>query len=338
LPTPEVYEGIEVELRVIERAWLRVMVDGEKAFEGILEKGAERAWRGSERISLRCGNAGGVEVTVNGEYLGLLGGRGQVVDMEWAAGWVPTPMRTVTPTSTPTKTLTPSPTNIPTWTPIETPTLTRIATSTPTPTPYAVVLAEVLNVRSGPGIVYDVIGKLEEGSQIPIKAQTEEGTWYQIVTPRYRRGWIYGDLVKVIGYKNGIPVMTAVPPTPDISPPTIPVLVYPPNGSTVPQNNNPKCDAKGYHGIIWFFDWEDSYDPSGIWQYELYVMHRGAKGPLIHTYVTESEYTYDDSSACGYIADKNLSNWTWKVRAQDRFGNWSEWSDIWIFNVEPLKR
>lgn len=101
-PTPRAPAGVEVELRIVERAWLRVVVDGEVAFEGALEAGSRRTWRGRESVALRCGNAGGVRVTVNGEDLGLLGERGQVVEEEWLAeGVTPTPATpevTATPT------------------------------------------------------------------------------------------------------------------------------------------------------------------------------------------------------------------------------------------------
>jgi cytoskeleton protein RodZ len=94
-PTPRVSAGIEVELNIVEYAWLRVLVDGEEAFVGSLEAGTTRTFRGRESVALRCGNAGGVEATVNGEPLGLLGERGQVVDMEWfAEGITPTPTTT----------------------------------------------------------------------------------------------------------------------------------------------------------------------------------------------------------------------------------------------------
>ena len=104
-PTPRVSTGIEVELNIVEYAWMRVIVDGDEVFAGSLEAGTTRTWRGRESVALRCGNAGGVEATVNGEPLGLLGERGQVVDMEWfAVGVTPTPVTpevTVTPTVTP---------------------------------------------------------------------------------------------------------------------------------------------------------------------------------------------------------------------------------------------
>jgi cytoskeleton protein RodZ len=81
---------VEVELRIVEYSWLRVIVDGEEVFAGSLEEGTTRTWRGRESIALRCGNAGGVEATVNGEPLGILGERGQVVDLEWLAEGVTT--------------------------------------------------------------------------------------------------------------------------------------------------------------------------------------------------------------------------------------------------------
>lgn len=98
--TPRVSAGIEVELRIVEYAWLRVIVDGEQVFVGSLEAGTTQIWRGEKSIAIRCGNAGGVEAIVNGEPLGLLGERGQVVDMEWLAeGIMP---EVTTPTITPT--------------------------------------------------------------------------------------------------------------------------------------------------------------------------------------------------------------------------------------------
>jgi cytoskeletal protein RodZ len=99
-PAPSASAGVEVELNIVEYAWLRITVDGEEAFVGSLEAGTTRTWRGQESIALRCGNAGGVEAVVNGESLGLLGERGQVVDVEWLAEGVgPAP---VSPTPTPT--------------------------------------------------------------------------------------------------------------------------------------------------------------------------------------------------------------------------------------------
>ena len=100
-PTSRVSPVIEVELRIVEYAWLRVLVDGEEVFVGSLEAGTMQTWRGRESVVIRCGNAGGVEAIVNGEPLGLLGERGQVVDVEWLAEGVSPAPEAITPTVTP---------------------------------------------------------------------------------------------------------------------------------------------------------------------------------------------------------------------------------------------
>jgi hypothetical protein len=82
-----------------ERAWLLVQADDQRVFAGILEPGATNTWTARERIVVRCGNAGAVQVTLNGQLLGRLGEIGQVVDREWTAAGVPT--RTPAPTPTP---------------------------------------------------------------------------------------------------------------------------------------------------------------------------------------------------------------------------------------------
>jgi len=83
VPTTPEPQGLHLTAHIEERAWLQVTTDGEMDFQGILEAGEERTWQAEHSIALRCGNAGGVLITVNGEDLGLLGERGQVVDQTW---------------------------------------------------------------------------------------------------------------------------------------------------------------------------------------------------------------------------------------------------------------
>ena len=94
-PSPTAAEGVTLSIRVIERAWLQVTVDGQELPGELLEVGAERTWEADQTIFFICGNAGGVEVTVNGEELGTLGGRAEVVDRTW------TPSGEATPTPVP---------------------------------------------------------------------------------------------------------------------------------------------------------------------------------------------------------------------------------------------
>ncbi len=66
-PTPEFYTGVNIELIARANAWTQIRVDGKKVFEGMLEPGMRKHWRGEERIEVRCGNAGGVDAFVNVE-------------------------------------------------------------------------------------------------------------------------------------------------------------------------------------------------------------------------------------------------------------------------------
>ncbi len=84
-PTATPFAGVQVTVEVIEKTWLEITVDGEELFRALLDPGVRLSWTGTESISCHCGNAGGIRVTVNGEEIGTLGDRGEVVDYEWIA-------------------------------------------------------------------------------------------------------------------------------------------------------------------------------------------------------------------------------------------------------------
>lgn len=66
-------------VRALATSWLRVVIDGKAAFEGLVTAGSEKTFHG--RIAtVRVGNAGGIEVAVNGRNLGTLGAPGTVVE------------------------------------------------------------------------------------------------------------------------------------------------------------------------------------------------------------------------------------------------------------------
>jgi cytoskeleton protein RodZ len=56
-----------------------VTVDGNVSMEGTFPAGTERSFHG-KTAKLRIGNAGGVEIIVDGKNLGTLGASGDVVD------------------------------------------------------------------------------------------------------------------------------------------------------------------------------------------------------------------------------------------------------------------
>ena len=103
-PTPTLKPGIGVTLQVTitEQSWIEVTLDGIGEFRGMLNTGEQRTWQARREIILLAGNAGGVQATVNGEFLGTLGERQQVVEFAWGPeGQVtPAPTATATPEST----------------------------------------------------------------------------------------------------------------------------------------------------------------------------------------------------------------------------------------------
>jgi hypothetical protein len=62
-----------VDVRVLDRVWLRVTVDDAVAFEGVLEPVTVRSWSGRNRVAIKSGIPGSTYVTVNGEYKGAMG-------------------------------------------------------------------------------------------------------------------------------------------------------------------------------------------------------------------------------------------------------------------------
>jgi hypothetical protein len=139
-----------------------------------------------------------------------------------------TPTLTPTPTSTPTSTPTQTPMLTPTSTPTpqsETtttkptpPTSTPTPTQIPTPLPQAVVVCNGgLNLRSGPGTIYDRIGFLSNGEILDIKGRIANKEWIQIVSVARpsKLGWASAlpQYVQVNVDLDSIPIVEA-PPTP----------------------------------------------------------------------------------------------------------------------------
>jgi len=73
--------------------------------------------------------------------------------------------------------------------------------------PYAVVLAAYLNVRTGPGPNYAILGTVSGGDNLAIIGRTNDQSWYQVQTV-YGPGWVYAQYVAVRNVYTGIPVTT----------------------------------------------------------------------------------------------------------------------------------
>ncbi len=132
LEVPTLAENVNVQVNVtaVERAFIRVSVDGESVFDGRVVPGDKFTFEAEDQISILTGNAAALRVIYNGRDLGLMGNFGEVVSQIFTAAGLATPTATIQPTATatPLVTITPTPTLTPTSTLITvTPTL-----STPT--------------------------------------------------------------------------------------------------------------------------------------------------------------------------------------------------------------
>lgn len=115
---------LQVYVIALDRAWLRVVEDGEVAFSGRVVAGNPYQFSAEEQIELSTGNAAGIRVYFNQFDMGSLGLYGQVVNLIFNTEGVLTP--------TPSFTETPTPTQMPTITATITPT----PQATPSVTPY----------------------------------------------------------------------------------------------------------------------------------------------------------------------------------------------------------
>jgi transcriptional regulator with XRE-family HTH domain len=78
-------EGVTFLLVATGTSWLRVTVDGGRVFEGFVQAGDVRRWTAERELLIRIGDASAVELTVNGQTLGVLGGPGEVITRRFTA-------------------------------------------------------------------------------------------------------------------------------------------------------------------------------------------------------------------------------------------------------------
>lgn len=92
---------------------------------------------------------------------------------------------------------------------------TRAATATPSPTAVRssvlVRATGVTNVRTGPGVGYQVIGTLQPGDDAPAVRRDESGLWL-LLQGGAADGWVAAEVVEVTGDLTRLPA-TAVMPT-----------------------------------------------------------------------------------------------------------------------------
>lgn len=79
---------------------------------------------------------------------------------------------------------------------------------------------DIINVRSGPDTNYATLGQLQQGQTCPITGRDSSNAWWQVQCPGMTTGWVFGQLVDLVGNTAGIGVVMVAPaPIPVQSPP-----------------------------------------------------------------------------------------------------------------------
>ena len=82
------------------------------------------------------------------------------------------------------------------------------AANAQTAQPQATIVADVLNVRGGPGTAYAVVGQAKAGQTYPITGKSADGKWL-VIDLGGKQGWVLGQYVKASGALDGLAVVKA---------------------------------------------------------------------------------------------------------------------------------
>ncbi len=82
---------VNVGIMMKGQSWLRITVDGQTEFEGVLDEGKKLTWSGDRQISIRAGNAASVALSYNKQPVKVLGKEGEVSEKSFAINQVNKP-------------------------------------------------------------------------------------------------------------------------------------------------------------------------------------------------------------------------------------------------------
>jgi uncharacterized protein YraI len=82
----------------------------------------------------------------------------------------------------------------------------------------AVVIADPLNVRAGPGTNYNVIGQVEVGDPLTVHGRNARGDWLLVTLADGTEGWVAAQFTSYSFDLNTIPVAQTIPAAPAAAP------------------------------------------------------------------------------------------------------------------------
>ena len=88
LPQDDAANKVRVGLTAGEETWISVSTDGKQVYAGLLQPNQTKLLEGSGKVKILIGNAGGLEISLNGKTLGTVGSRGEVRTVELTPGGI----------------------------------------------------------------------------------------------------------------------------------------------------------------------------------------------------------------------------------------------------------
>ena len=106
---------VQIYVVVLQRTWLRIIVDNKISLEGRVEPGNAYSFNGNDQVEVLTGNGAALQIIHNQTDLGVMGVFGEIVDNIYTPNSIikPTVTITPTPTITPKPSLTPRTTSTP---------------------------------------------------------------------------------------------------------------------------------------------------------------------------------------------------------------------------------
>jgi len=84
IPSPETRQQT-LKVHAHDTTWLQIVIDGTQSHELLMKPGDSAQWVAGHSFSLKIGNAGGINILLNGKDIGNLGEKGQVVKINLPA-------------------------------------------------------------------------------------------------------------------------------------------------------------------------------------------------------------------------------------------------------------
>ena len=152
--------------------------------------------------------------------------------------------------------------------PPATPTPTTVIT--PTNAPSARVNYEFLNVRSGPGITFTLLTKLEQNVTLSLLGRNDDATWVRIRLPDGREGWAYTQYIKASVAIASLPLASTLPPTQGPGLPPAPAPAVPAN----------EQEAALAAAVSFYTQWASGPSPNGNLAQALRFVSKALADPI----------------------------------------------------------